>query len=718
MKQQIAVLAPLAALVAVHGCDSGGLDVEGCIPGETQACFCGGGRLGVQECAETGDEWGKCDCRSGDADTDVDTDSDADTDSDSDLCGNGRLDAGELCDGSDLNEQTCQKLNFYRGDLACTKYCTYDIRGCDGFCGDGLLEEPEECEGFDLSEQTCQSFGYYRGLLSCGDDCRIDLSGCEERCGDGVVNGPEQCDGPELQDQTCDALGYYSGATICKDDCTLDYSDCSGSCLDGILQTVEECDGDELRDENCQSQGFYTGEIDCTDYCTLDTSGCSGFCGDGVVNGDEECDDEDLVDQDCSDHGFYKGVLLCASDCKLDTTSCREWCGDHVVNGNEVCDDGTNDNSYGSCTPDCSARALHCGDGIITSPHEECDDEALADASCQDFDFYKGDIACGDNCKFDTAGCSEYCGDGIVNGEEECDLDDLDNQGCTDHGFTVGHISCTSSCVFDTTLCAGCAVNDQGFQECSTPDGRGGPYILIPEGTFWMGCNQDGQPPAVNCVVDELPQHEVRLSGYGIDKYEVTQANFALFVEETGHRAPPEEAEGWSCNWDPETRPDNPVECLAWEDLSAYCQWLGGSIPSEAQWEYSARGPMNDPTDSVAYPWGTTDIDCSYLNFNPDGTPCIGALTSVGSYPLGASPFGLHDLAGNVREWVLDWYSSDYYATSPTMNPCGPVSGEKRVHRGGTWGNNLRGVRTGVREKYIADQVSVGFGGRCERPAQ
>jgi formylglycine-generating enzyme required for sulfatase activity len=141
-----------------------------------------------------------------------------------------------------------------------------------------------------------------------------------------------------------------------------------------------------------------------------------------------------------------------------------------------------------------------------------------------------------------------------------------------------------------------------------------------------------------------------------------------------------------------------------WNQAKAFCEWRGAQLPTEAQWEKAARG-----MDGRTYPWGE--------QFYCDKLKCMGDTTKVGSYESGKSPYGIYDLAGNVWEWLADWYDRSYYANSPFSNPLGPSSGHYRVLRGGSVQNYVN-IRSADRSFYIPDYSSDGVGFRCARPAQ
>jgi len=202
--------------------------------------------------------------------------------------------------------------------------------------------------------------------------------------------------------------------------------------------------------------------------------------------------------------------------------------------------------------------------------------------------------------------------------------------------------------------------------------------VYVPAGEFLTGSG-DADSQAFN---NEKLQHTVYLDGYWIDRTEVTNAQYRKCVEAGACQEP-------GC-WGVETldAPDQPVVCVSWDDALAYAAWAGGRLPTEAEWEKAARG-----TDGRIYPWGNSAPNCGKANYSD----CTRRPTVVGSCPIGASPYGALDMAGNVWEWVADRYGAEYYARSPARNPQGPDAGDQRVLRGGAFNNGDRLVRCAVR---------------------
>jgi len=246
--------------------------------------------------------------------------------------------------------------------------------------------------------------------------------------------------------------------------------------------------------------------------------------------------------------------------------------------------------------------------------------------------------------------------------------------------------------------------------------------VYVPEGNFTMGMDANVAMTICqrfyngcrtrNWFTDEEPIHNVFLDAYWIDQTEVTNGMYALCVQAGSCQLPTASSSYTRNDYYGNPQYDNyPVIYVDWNDAQAYCSWADARLPSEAEWEKAARG-MN----ASIYPWGDNDPTCTLANLDPYlRNDCLGDTSVVGSYLSGASPYGALDMAGNVWEWVADWYSKIYYSQSPSSNPTGPVSGQYRVFRGGSFGNDggfsRSAFRGGGRYLPTFSEWDVGF--RC-----
>ncbi len=220
--------------------------------------------------------------------------------------------------------------------------------------------------------------------------------------------------------------------------------------------------------------------------------------------------------------------------------------------------------------------------------------------------------------------------------------------------------------------------------------------VYVPGGIFQRSSTYGGDRQLV---------HDVTLDSFWIDRTEVTNGQYARCVA-AGVCSPPYQSSSArrESYYGDSQYDDYPVIWVSWNDAATYCGWVGGRLSSEAEWEYAARGP-----DGRIYPWGNdppNDTLLNYEQFQGDTVP-------VGSYPDGASWVGAMDMAGNVWEWVNDWFASDYYASSPSHNPQGPETGDEKVLRGGSWYPTGVHVRATDRLPRTPDVRSINIGFRC-----
>jgi hypothetical protein len=386
----------------------------------------------ITECADLGFDGGTLSC-----DEDGEFDTTLCTGADEGVCGDGTINTGETCDGSDWGLiKDCTDLNENSvGTLSCGSSCQFDTSLCTTY----NLDDPdspgdEACDGSDWGLITgCEDFDKFTGgTLSCNDNGEFDTTLCTGGiagfCGDGIINAGETCDGNDWGFITdCTDFDSIMGTLICDSSCQFNTS----LCTNGIVNTGETCDASDWGlITGCEDFGEFTGGIlSCDDdgefNTTLCTGGIAGFCGDEIINAGETCDGSDWGFMiGCTDFGsFNTGILSCDSSCQFNTSLCT----DGIVKTGETCDGS----DWGS---------------II---------------GCTTFDkFDGGDLSCDEDSQFNTTLCTGgiagFCGDGIINTGETCDGSDWGFiAGCTNFGeFNIGTLSCDSSCQFDTSLCA------------------------------------------------------------------------------------------------------------------------------------------------------------------------------------------------------------------------------------------------------------------------
>ena len=227
-----------------------------------------------------------------------------------------------------------------------------------------------------------------------------------------------------------------------------------------------------------------------------------------------------------------------------------------------------------------------------------------------------------------------------------------------------------------------------------------GSMIDVPASTFVMGAEN-----TLNTLPEEHPAHEVKLNAYQIDRFEVTVGQFRQFVFAKQYQSSAEQAskpggETWRAD-DIPSRYDYPVRFVSWWDATKFCEWQGKRLPTEAEWERAARG-----TDSRRYPWGN-DFDAARVSSNQD-------VAMTGIFANNASPVGAYDMAGNVWEWINDWYDAQAYGyPNANDNPHGPDKADQKVLRGGSFTNGPDDLRTTRRLKNDPTSSHRDVGFRC-----
>ncbi len=624
---------------------------------------------------------------------------------------------------------------------------------CDednALCANDVLQDGTECEDghYCTVGETC-----VEGACAGGEprDCSDDREWTDDVCNE----EEDRCEHQLIEGWPCDD-GYF-----CMVDEVVVNGECSGSsrdCSDENSCTVDSCD-----EENgtCVNTVMSDG-TPCEDgaYCTIGETCTAGVCGGGTqVDCDDDfsctlnfCDEDNDVcayipdDGDCGrwcDIGSLCSHCICAPellgpypyclDCPI-WTGCVEtmigcrYCDDENSCTTDICDelcecsnwdmpDGTlcNDGQFCSVGETCTCGI--CGGGVARdcSDGYECTEGAcddLADA-CMNMNVAEG-TACGDQ--------------GV-----ECLVDDAcDGSGsCVDNGFSGAGTPCTDNTPDDCLLahCDGSGTCDQAYDlidcsghgtcddfsgtaVCICDDGWGGPdcsfdlvnieWVAIPGGMFMMG-SDSGEP-------DERPVHQVTMPAFEMIRTEVTVAQYQACVDD-GVCTEPDQC-GSYYNWGVAGREDHPVNCVDWFQAVDFCSWTGGRLPSEAEWEYAARGGGQD----ITYPWGDDSPSCTYAVMYEGGYGCgMDRTWSVCSKTAGNTAQGLCDMAGNVYEWVQDWYHSDYNGAPSDGSAWETPSSSFRVIRGGSFGGLAVSLRAANRyfEGPSSRYVDIGF--HCAR---
>lgn len=234
-----------------------------------------------------------------------------------------------------------------------------------------------------------------------------------------------------------------------------------------------------------------------------------------------------------------------------------------------------------------------------------------------------------------------------------------------------------------------------------------GGMAFVPSGSFLMGSDPQKDRAA---GPQEFPQRPVYVDAFWIDRYEVSNVEYLRFVLGTGMDWP----KFWRGSPFPENVALHPVINVSWHDADAYCRWAGKRLPTEAEWEKAARGE-----DGRVFPWGNEPAGWMKSNIAHPGSKRgfkYPPLANVNRYDKGVSPYGVYQMAGNVSEWVADWFDPEYYQRSLPDNPTGPAVGELKVFRGGSWNEDPEVARSAGRNGGTPDRRSYLTGFRCAQP--
>src|SRR5271157_734673 len=260
-----------------------------------------------------------------------------------------------------------------------------------------------------------------------------------------------------------------------------------------------------------------------------------------------------------------------------------------------------------------------------------------------------------------------------------------------------GHLKATSVSRQGSSVENGPNIGSQAAGQAHENSKDGLKYVWIPSGRFLMGCSPGDQ----ECLDDEKPPHHVTVSkGFWMGKTEVTVLAYKRFSQETTRQMP--SAPPFNSEW---VNDAMPITNVTWDEARDYCTWAGGRLPTEAEWEYAARGgspgPRYGPLDEIAW---------------------YDANSGMQTHPVAqklANKFGLYDMLGNVLEWVNDWYDKpyapDYYQHGPSQDPKGPARGMAHVIRGGSWNIFSANVRASYRGNNRPSTRSYNYGFRCAR---
>jgi formylglycine-generating enzyme required for sulfatase activity len=542
--------------------------------------------------------------------------------------------------------------------------------GADELNGDND-DSSSDCDDLDFDGHT----DYNADLCPAGDDQ------CDDDPNNWTATGCSSC-----LDEDGDGYGTdCDNGTDCLDTDYTIWTGCFGcEDRDGDLHDAYDAIWCPTGDDNCD-------DVTSTNEFNWTVNGCSS-CVD--TDGDGYGTNCDLGDDCAINNPFYSTGCEGCTDGDYDGDGHDAYDATWCPTGDDNCDDMTGSHEFNWTPTGCAS----CTDNDSDGRGANCD--------------LGGDCHDGDNSIWtDCPGCEDTDGDNhaVYNatlcptGDDNCD----DMTGSHEFNWT-------------STGCSSCIDNDNdGYgdycdngADCDDDDNTihtGCFLVAIPAGCFDMG-DAFGEGSS-----NELPVHNVCISAFFIDDHEVTNAEYKSCVLAGGCVAPND-----TTKYNDASYANHPVGHVDWDRASTYCTWAGERLPTEAEWEYAARGGLS----GNRFPWGDT-IGCSDANYYSDSSSsydrdklnasCVGDSSEAGDYA--ANGYGLYDMAGNVWEWVNDRYDSAYYSSSPIDDPTGPTSGTFRVLRGGCWGAYSSSMRVSYRNSYISTIALDLIGFRCAASA-
>ena len=611
-----------------------------------------------------------------------------------------------------------------------------------------------DCDGLDCGDDGCGgSCGSCEGQAACMSGQCECVPACDETdCGDDGCGGScGSCEGQAAcMSGQCKCFPACEGKECGDDGCGGSCGSCKGqnACISGECECVPACGGKDCGDDGCgQSCGTCEGKTACA----------SGQCVPVDCTKDTDCGDKNVCTNDTCDQGACNYTYNSASCDDGDPCTLGDGCVGGQCEGNpkdctgssDVCNNGVCVSGF--CQPEPKSGSCNDGDpctlddtcvgGLCNGTPKDCAslDDACNNGVCESGVCEKqakaGACSDGDAC---TEGDS-CLGGTCVGSPKDC----TDNDPCTGDVCVGG--SCQSSPVVDGTPCSEWLLN--GAEACYSGLCTG-EMVNIPSGSFPMGS------PLGEGDSDEYPLHIVQLSAFAIDRYEVTVSQYVQCHEAGICDAA---GSGGSCTWGGMGKWYHPINCVTWDQAAAYCAWAGKRLPTEAEWERAANGPggasgvvwrrfpWSEPC-TAGVPVGDWDgAGCSPgsscpASFNVPGvlegcggtswdsasalancdSGCNDAYSKtavVGAFEEGVSVEGVHDLSGNVWEWVEDWYAEDFYSlgVATQKDAVNASSAEGHSIRGGSYFHEARDTRVGNREGTYP-HISVGtIGFRCAR---